>query len=217
MANPQWENGYTKIANDILEALAGIRINGEARQCLDVVLRKTYGFNKKEDIISLSQFTLITHLGKEHLCRNLNKLAKMNLIITQKGNGKGNIYRFNKDYSTWKPLPKKVTITQKGNKPLPKKVNTKETLTKERKEKEYKEKEKEMTDYEKTIFEQILEFMGKADDKLWIWDNYDVGDIDEAMDKASKQTKKAYSGIGVNYVKKILESYEKTKPSPKLN
>ena len=47
MANPQKENGYTSIANDIVEALAGIRIPGEARQCLDVILRKTYGWNKK--------------------------------------------------------------------------------------------------------------------------------------------------------------------------
>lgn len=138
MKNPQKEHGYTPIANEIMEALAGIRINGEARQCLDVILRKTYGFNKKEDTIALSQFCLITHLGKEKVCKALSKLRVLNIIITQKGNGIGNIHRFNKDYSTWKPLPKKVTlpkkviqITQKGNSSLPKKVHTKDNYTKD--------------------------------------------------------------------------------------
>jgi phage replication O-like protein O len=130
MANPQTEEGYTRIANEIFEALAGIRIPGEARQCLDVILRKTYGYNKKEDKISLSQFCLITHLGKEHVCKALLTLAKINIIITQKGNGYISSYRFNKDFDTWKPLPKKVTITQKGNKPLPNRVHTKDNIQK---------------------------------------------------------------------------------------
>jgi len=32
MASPQLENGYTRIANELMEALARIRIPGEARQ-----------------------------------------------------------------------------------------------------------------------------------------------------------------------------------------
>jgi len=137
-ACPQTENGYTKIANELMEALAGIRISGEARQCLDVIIRKTYGFNKKDDYIALSQFALITHLGKTHILRGLLKLKEINIIITQKGNVNGNKYRLNKDFDTWKPLPKKVTlpkkvisVTQKGNASLPKKGHTKETTTKE--------------------------------------------------------------------------------------
>jgi len=132
MASPQTENGFTKIANETMEALAGIRISGEARQCLDVIIRKTYGFHKKEDDISLSQFALITNIGKTHILRGLVKLAKMNLIITKKGNHNGNTYRFNKDFDTWKPLPKKVTVTKKGNPSLPKKGHTKDNTTKER-------------------------------------------------------------------------------------
>ena len=135
MASPQKENGYTAIANEVMEALAGIRINGEAWQCLNVILRKTYGWNKKKDQISLSQFNLVTKLGKTHIVRAIDKLAKMKLIVTQKGNENGNYYQFNKDYALWKPLPKKVMVavplpkkviivTQKGNLPLPKKGTT---------------------------------------------------------------------------------------------
>ena len=46
MANPQKENGYIMIANEIMEALAKYRIPGEQRQCLDVILRKTYGYDR---------------------------------------------------------------------------------------------------------------------------------------------------------------------------
>ena len=81
MADPQLEKGYTKIANEILEALAKIRIPGEARQILDVILRKTYGWGKKEDNISLSQFQKNTNLSKPNICRGINKLINMNIII----------------------------------------------------------------------------------------------------------------------------------------
>lgn len=141
MANPQKENGYTSISNEIMDALAKIRINGEARQVLDVIFRKTYGFNKKEDAISLSQFSMATGLRRATVCRAINKLKLMG-IITQKDNGIANIYRILKDYDTWKPLPKKIIspkiITQKDNdhypkreSALPKKRHTITTITKD--------------------------------------------------------------------------------------
>lgn len=138
MANPQKENGYTAIANEIMEALAGIRISGEARQCLDVIIRKTYGFNKTEDAIALSQFSLLTKMPKVSVCRALLKLAKMNIIINKNVNSNGKTYRFNKDFSTWKPLTKRLMINkkvnrdkQKGKSALTIKRNTKDTITKD--------------------------------------------------------------------------------------
>lgn len=110
MANPQRERGYTAIANEIMEALAHTRIAGEAHQVLDFILRKTYGFNKKEDSISLSQFYLGTGLKTPAVCRAINHLLEMNLII-KNDNGKITKYRFNKDFSTWKPLSKKRGVS----------------------------------------------------------------------------------------------------------
>ena len=138
MASPQKENGFTPIANEVMEALCGIRISGEARQCLDVIIRKTYGFQKKEDKISLSQFYLLTKMSKGSICRSLLKLAEMNLIINKKVNDNITSYRFNKDFDTWKPLTKKITInkkvndhSQKSKSPLTKKRHTIDTLTKD--------------------------------------------------------------------------------------
>ena len=138
MANPQWEDGYMKIALEIQDALCRIRIPGEAGQVLNFILRKTYGWNKKDDFISLSQFVLGTGLHKDHICQSIKKLILMNLIVAEKGNEGINKYRFNKDFDSWKPLPKKETlpkkemvVAEKGNEPLPKKAHTIDTITKD--------------------------------------------------------------------------------------
>lgn len=112
MANPQIDSGkWFRIANSIQDALCGIRIPGEARQCLDVILRKTYGFNKKKDRIPLVQFCLLTRLPKPSVSRGLAKLLEMNLIV-KNDNKNGITYMFNKDFDTWKPLTKTLTLTK---------------------------------------------------------------------------------------------------------
>lgn len=108
MANPQKENGYVPIANDILDALAKIRIPGEARQILDVIIRKTWGYNKKNDKISLSQFSYFTGMKKTHVIRALYKLIGLNIII-KNSDGDINIYSVQKDHEKWQPLSKKIT------------------------------------------------------------------------------------------------------------
>jgi len=85
MASPQKENGYTPIAHTIMEALAKIKIPGQARQILDVIFRKTYGWNKLDDKISLKQFVEFTGLSKVRICRGIQRLLSMN-IITKNGN-----------------------------------------------------------------------------------------------------------------------------------
>ena len=144
-ASPQKENGYTAIANKIMEALAIIRIPGEARQVLDAIFRKTYGWNKKEDRISLSQLRKMTGLKDHYVIRARKRLILMNLITIKKDHKGSVIYKFQKDYTKWRPLPKAVVpptkngspyqkgesaTTKKGNRPLPKAVDTKPSITK---------------------------------------------------------------------------------------
>jgi phage replication O-like protein O len=144
LANPQTENGYTKIANELLEAFCFVRLGGDENKVFWMIIRKTYGFNKKEDEISLSQFCLGTGLRKQNVCRALSNLIKKNMIIKSDKSDSVN-YRIQKDYTLWKPLSNLITLsnpimgviksdkesvikseTHKRNK------NTKETLTKEK-------------------------------------------------------------------------------------
>ncbi len=121
MAKPQLEDGYTPIANEIMEALSKIRIPGEAGQCLHFIIRKTYGYGKKEDWISLSQFVDGTNLLKPTVSRALRKLLGMNMII-KKDNAIGVTYGLQKDCDKWKPLSKKITVIEKDNKGSTKKI-----------------------------------------------------------------------------------------------
>jgi len=139
MASPQIENGYVKIANKLFDALIRYRLPGEQRQCLDVIIRKTYGYNKKADAISLSQFVEMTGIVKPHVVRALNELLSKKVIrITKNGNKGPHVYEINKDFESWKVLPKKVTlpkmvtsVTKNGKALLPKKVPTKDNNTKD--------------------------------------------------------------------------------------
>ncbi|RJQ29186.1 hypothetical protein C4571_02000 [Candidatus Parcubacteria bacterium] len=118
MASPQVENGYIRIATELWAALVRARIPGEARQVFDSIIRKTYGFNKKEDVISLSQFAKDTGLSRIAVFRAVSKLQTMRLItVTKKGNRSANEYAINKDHSQWQLLPKKVieTVSKKDN------------------------------------------------------------------------------------------------------
>ena len=47
MANPQLENGFTRIANEILEALSKAELSGSEFRLAIAILRFTYGMQKK--------------------------------------------------------------------------------------------------------------------------------------------------------------------------
>lgn len=107
MANPQLENGHLELAHEIVESLARIRISGTEWQLLWVILRKTYGWHRKVDAISLSQFQAMTGLSRPHISRYLKKLLRKKVIVLRKDGGVRS-YGFNKDFDEWEPLPKKA-------------------------------------------------------------------------------------------------------------
>ncbi len=110
MANPQKENGYTKIANEIMEALMKINLGSYQSRLLWAIFRKTYGFNKREDWLSNSQLVKLTGLRKQHISRTKKELIERKMVTWS-----GNKIRFNKDYSQWCELPKSVTIKKVTN------------------------------------------------------------------------------------------------------
>jgi phage replication O-like protein O len=138
VANPQKENGHLDLANEIVDQLCHYRISGEEYQVLWVILRKTYGWNKKEDRISISQFYSMTGMKKPSIVRALKKLHNKN-IVSKKATGLGNVWSLNKDYHTWTIVSKKATpvakeltgSSKKANTALAKKLHTKDTITKD--------------------------------------------------------------------------------------
>lgn len=138
MASPQTENGYTKIANEILERLSFAGINGCGYRILLVVIRKTYGFNKKKDVISLSQFQKTTQMERKQAVETIKYLVGKRILLKEE-----NSYKFNKNWEEWVvgKRPPQWAIAPMGSGQLPPKSSgqkpthkrKKETITKERK------------------------------------------------------------------------------------
>lgn len=145
MASPQVENGHTKIANELLEAIVKMPMSDYEHRIFWLIIRKTYGFKKKQDWISQKQIAEITGIRKSHVSRTIKNLIRKNMVVnTRVGNKK--ILGIQKDYERWevtnsgklpiqvttKKLPIQVTgVTNSGNSELPLQAPTKETITKE--------------------------------------------------------------------------------------
>lgn len=96
------DGNYTRIHYSILEVLAVARLStGEYRAIL-FLLRKTYGFNKKDDEISLSQWAEGTNTSKGNISNVLDTLVTKNVVYRKPGSKKAHyIYGFNKYVETW--------------------------------------------------------------------------------------------------------------------
>lgn len=120
MRGPQLEDGYTRIANEILEAIARFPINATQFRILMVIWRYTYGFNRKSSELSQSFIAEATGLHKKQVQRELNALIKMNIIKVEKeaNFSSPRVLKFNKYYQSWEganQLPPSETDTHTGS------------------------------------------------------------------------------------------------------
>lgn len=113
-ASPQTENGFTRIANELLEeVLLYDYPSASALKLLLCVMRQTYGYNKKEDIISISQFQKHTHLSRPTVVYWLDRLVKALLLVKgDKLYKSGFKYSLNKNYHQWKLLVKPLELVK---------------------------------------------------------------------------------------------------------
>lgn len=109
-ANPQLEDGYTKIADELLEALPSARLSGGEFRIVLAIIRKTYGFGKKMDRISLSQFETMTGIPRKRCHKLLGELVTKNVIL-RNGEERRISYGPQKDYTLWPMSPRKRTTT----------------------------------------------------------------------------------------------------------
>lgn len=106
MADVQLENGFTKIANKIIEALAKMPLNGTQRRIIDVIIRFTYGFNRKEHDFSINFLIKAMSLKNtqyKQICRELRTLIDMKILIEESEPTKNSsrCLSFNKNYDLW--------------------------------------------------------------------------------------------------------------------
>ena len=122
MASPQIKDGYTKIANELLDALCQLHLSGNEWSFVHALIRKTYGYNKKEDWITNTQIADLTGLHRVRVSEAKSKLLEKG-IVTEKRNKISLV----KNYERWKVVTeKRNSVTEKRNKVLRKSVPTKD-------------------------------------------------------------------------------------------
>ena len=104
MANPQLENGHTRIANELMEHLMRLYLAPNQWQVILCIIRKTYGFHKKIDYITNTQICEGTGLVKSTVSRAVTVLKQRN-IITRNGKHIG----LQKDWEQWQKLAEQAT------------------------------------------------------------------------------------------------------------
>ncbi|EDQ1576021.1 replication protein [Salmonella enterica] len=157
------DDGFTRIANEILEAVMHAGLSQHQLLVFMAVMRKTYGFNKKSDWVSNEQLSELTGI-LPHKCSSAKSALVKRGILTQTGR----VIGINKMVSEWSSLPvkgtekkpylEKVNLPESGKKSLPEsgkkslpesgkkslpesgngyypnQVNTKDTITKDSKD-----------------------------------------------------------------------------------
>lgn len=108
--NPQLENGYTRIADEILEKVAQTKLNGTQLRILLIVWRCTYGWQKKEHELSEGYLSKATGIHKQQIKRELKVLIEKDiLIVSQQATfNKGRVLKFNKRYLNSSVVAKKI-------------------------------------------------------------------------------------------------------------
>lgn len=106
MASPQKENGFTAIANEVLDKLILFPFpdkTGVPIRLIMFVIRKTWGYQKKVDVISLTQFEKGITSNRPSVVHWLQYLVKANILVKGKELTRIGIeYSFNKDWEQWK-------------------------------------------------------------------------------------------------------------------
>lgn len=141
------DDGFTRIANELLEAVMHAGLSQHQLLVLMAIMRKTYGFNKKSDWVSNEQISVLTGI-LPHKCSAAKSALVKRGILTQAGR----VIGINKTVGEWLSSPekgkekkqylKKVNLPESGKKSLPEsgnadypnQVNTKDKHTKDNKD-----------------------------------------------------------------------------------
>lgn len=131
------EDGFTRVPNELIEALAFHDFTKRQHKVIRVIERKTLGHNKRMDWISGSQFQQLCNLAENKAREAVAELVRMKVLVKE-----GRKVGFNFAVEEWKTKPPQNGVNNpkvglKNNPKLgcdatPKRGYTKETLQKKK-------------------------------------------------------------------------------------
>lgn len=112
----QVENGnYTRIVNPLIEELIKFPFKGCELAVAMFIIRKTYGYQKKEDAISLTQFEEGLFRCRNTIVSALKSLQSANIVKKIKRGdttGESNVWQINKYHKTWNLVQTGILVQQ---------------------------------------------------------------------------------------------------------
>ncbi len=90
------DDGYTRFANELLEAIASADLTARQLKVMLAYVRKTYGFNKKTDRIADEQIAQLTGLSRQNVNKAKKELISMNCLFMD-----GKQIGVNSEVSAW--------------------------------------------------------------------------------------------------------------------
>lgn len=102
MANPQCEHGYTRIANELLEAICHRLTNSTWIRVMLFTCRITYGWQRKEVQSNYQSYATKLSLTKDTIKSTLDELTDRKLIILAVVSKEQFVITINKNYELWR-------------------------------------------------------------------------------------------------------------------
>ena len=96
------EDGYTRIANVLLQALCAVKLNGTQQNIINYIIRKSFGWGRTEVAISLDEFAKNCDTTKQYISRQLKVLVDKKIVIRcEYQPGKTPVYKINTLIAEW--------------------------------------------------------------------------------------------------------------------
>ncbi len=100
MAGPQLENGYTRLVNELLEALIRQKLHGREWAVIMTIARYTYGYQRKTHCITGGEIATMTTISPKHARGVVAGLLAKKILHRING-----CLGLQKDYSLWVNSP----------------------------------------------------------------------------------------------------------------
>ena len=98
--SPQLEDGHIRIANELFDAILRFPLGRNEAKVMYAILRKTYGYGKKQDDMTVTQLANLTGITRPRASEALTALASINAVRKTDGHY-GYVLAVNKNYAEW--------------------------------------------------------------------------------------------------------------------
>ncbi|MFH1645054.1 MAG: replication protein [Candidatus Omnitrophota bacterium] len=119
--SPNLKEGYVRIANDLLDAIAAYPFSAGELKVILYIIRRTYGWNRKKALMTPRSIAITVDLDTRYVKRLIKKLISDKIILKEQVS-QTTILGLNKRYPQWRLW---ITLKRVAQEPL--EVNLQDT------------------------------------------------------------------------------------------